>query len=73
MPRKRIRTAKRLDLARTLTKFAFDLVLDAIVDRVLVPREIVRSAEHDIAPLARRLVDARALMWTCLGVSGTDS
>jgi len=45
------------------------LLLAGIVDRVLVPGQIVRPREDGVARLARRWVDALALVWPRLRVA----
>jgi len=44
-------------------------LLAGIVDRVLVPGQIVRSREDGVARLARRWVDALALVWPRLRIA----
>ena len=69
VPSKRIVPAERLVLTAILTP---DLLLAAVVDRVLVASQIVRPAEDGIARLAGARVDARALVRTNLAVAGQE-
>jgi hypothetical protein len=48
---------------------AADLLLAPVVNRVLVPSEIVRPREDGVARLSGSGVDALTLVWACLRVS----
>lgn len=63
--RKRIRAAKSLLLS---TQIAPNLLLAAIVDRVLVPCKVVGSREDGVAGLACTRVDAVALVGPVLSI-----
>lgn len=67
VPSKRIVSREGFLLA---THRASDLLLTAIVYRILVSCEIVRPREDRVAWLVGRRVDARTLVWSGLRVAG---
>jgi hypothetical protein len=48
---------------------AADLLLAPVMNRVLVPSEVIRPREDGVARLPGSGVDALTLVWACLGVS----
>lgn len=65
VPCERVRPAERLVLG---AQVASDFLLARVVDRVLVPRQVVRPREDRVTRLARARVDPVAPMRACLRV-----